>query len=259
MKFTHPSRSTPTAADPTADLGTILGVWAHPDDEAYLSSGLMALARRHGRRVVVVTATAGERGTDDPVSWPPVRLARLRRREMAASMAAVGVHEHRWLGYSDGACADADEDDAVATIGEIIDAVQPRTIVTFGPDGMTGHPDHRAVSAWTTAAWEARRGDQPDTRLWYATLLPSFHQEWGDLNGAVGIFPPDATAPETPDDEAAAIVRCEGWLARRKAAALRAHASQVRPLIDLVGEDVYDRWWSVEAFVDAARVLAGVS
>ncbi|HUJ64102.1 MAG TPA: PIG-L family deacetylase, partial [Acidimicrobiales bacterium] len=43
-------------------VGTLLGVWAHPDDEAYLSSGLMALARRHGQRVVVLTATDGEDG-----------------------------------------------------------------------------------------------------------------------------------------------------------------------------------------------------
>ena len=43
-------------------VGTLLGVWAHPDDEAYLSSGLMALARRHGQRVVVLTPTDGEDG-----------------------------------------------------------------------------------------------------------------------------------------------------------------------------------------------------
>ena len=41
-----------------AELGTILGIWAHPDDEAYLSGGLMAIAREHGSRVVCVTAQA---------------------------------------------------------------------------------------------------------------------------------------------------------------------------------------------------------
>ncbi len=44
------------------DLGTILGVWAHPDDEAYLSAGLMATAIAAGRRVVCVTATRGRGG-----------------------------------------------------------------------------------------------------------------------------------------------------------------------------------------------------
>ena len=57
------------------DLGTILGVWAHPDDEAYLSGGLMAMARDAGARVVCVTATRGELGTPDPRTWPPDQLA----------------------------------------------------------------------------------------------------------------------------------------------------------------------------------------
>jgi LmbE family N-acetylglucosaminyl deacetylase len=56
--------------------GTLLGVWAlHPDDEAYLSAGLMASARDAGQRVGVATATWGERGTDDSERWPPARLA----------------------------------------------------------------------------------------------------------------------------------------------------------------------------------------
>ncbi|HLZ38595.1 MAG TPA: PIG-L family deacetylase, partial [Mycobacteriales bacterium] len=46
-----------------ADLGTILGIWAHPDDEAYLSAGLMAIARGAGSRVVCATATRGELGS----------------------------------------------------------------------------------------------------------------------------------------------------------------------------------------------------
>ena len=46
-----------------AELGTVLGVWAHPDDEAFLTAGLMAAARENRQRVVCVTATLGERGT----------------------------------------------------------------------------------------------------------------------------------------------------------------------------------------------------
>jgi len=70
---------------------TLLGVWAHPDDEAYLSSALMAAVRRTGARVVVVTATHGEHGTDDPARWPPDRLAAERERELRASLDVVGV------------------------------------------------------------------------------------------------------------------------------------------------------------------------
>jgi LmbE family N-acetylglucosaminyl deacetylase len=56
-------------AEVVAGLGTIVGVWAHPDDEAYLSGGLMAAAGDAGSRVVCVTATRGERGTPDPEAW----------------------------------------------------------------------------------------------------------------------------------------------------------------------------------------------
>jgi LmbE family N-acetylglucosaminyl deacetylase len=232
------------------EVGTLLGVWAHPDDEAYLSAGLMALARRAGQRVVVITATPGEHGTNDPDRWPPAKLARHRRRELAASLAAAGVHEHHWLGYSDGRCPEVPETVAIDAIGRIVDAVRPDTIVTFGPDGMTGHPDHQAVSAWTTAVW-AQRGQS--AQLWYATQLTSFHEEWGELNDRVGVFG-DQVPPSTPAEEAAGIVRCEGWLQERKQAALRAHASQTQPLVDLVGEDVYRRWWSTEAFAHASTV-----
>ena len=85
-----------------AELGTILGVWAHPDDEAYLSGGLMAMARDAGSRVVCVTATRGELGTPDPVMWPPERLAAERTGELARSLEILGVTEHHWLGYADG-------------------------------------------------------------------------------------------------------------------------------------------------------------
>ncbi len=243
--------NSPITPEPT---GTILGVWAHPDDEAYLSAGLMAAAVRAGRRVVVVTATYGELGTADPDRWPPHRLAPVRQIEMASSLAALGVREHHWLRYPDGGCPAVDPTRAVTDLARVIDAVRPDTIVTFGPDGMTGHPDHRAVSAWTTAAW---REHCPEAQLWYATLLPSFHERWGATNDALGLFPPDAPPPCTEDVETAAIVRCDGSLLDAKIAALKAHRSQTTPLIEAVGAETYREWWAVEAFVDASRVLAG--
>lgn len=234
----------PAAAD-VAALGTILGVWAHPDDEAYLSAGLMALARDNGQRVAVITATAGELGTSHPERWPPDRLADLRRREMAASLRQVGVDEHHWLGYADGACHRTPQLQAASAIGRIIDAVAPDTIVTFGPEGMTGHADHRAVSAWTSLAWRLRR---PQATLLHATLLPSFHTEWRTLNERIGLFG-DHPAPYTSPERAALVIECDGELLDRKVGALRAHASQTTPLVELVGADTYRRWWSTEAFV----------
>ena len=104
--------------DDVRTLGTIVGVWAHPDDEAYLSAGLMAAAVDAGNRVVCVTATRGERGTSDARTWPPARLARVREAELEASLAAVGVREHHWLDYPDGACATVPAPTAIASVAQ---------------------------------------------------------------------------------------------------------------------------------------------
>jgi LmbE family N-acetylglucosaminyl deacetylase len=229
------------------DLATLLGIWAHPDDEAYLSSGLMSLVRDAGGRVVVVTATRGEHGSDDPARWPPELLAPLRERELHASLDAIGVDEHRWLSHRDGELADVPIARGVADLLPVIDEVEPDVVVTFGPDGMTGHPDHRAVSAWATEAWR-RSGRRAE--LWYATLTPDFHREWGDLNDRVGLWP--TTPPVTPHPHLAAEVRLSGRQLDRKHLALRAHASQTRRLEELVGSATYRRWWATESFVAAS-------
>ena len=238
----------------TGGASTLLGIWAHPDDEAYLSSGLMGDVRDEGGRVVVVTATRGEHGTDDPTAWPPELLAPLREHELRTSLAEVGVHEHRWLSYRDGELTDVPVDRGAAVLAPVIEAVRPDVIVTFGPDGMTGHPDHRAVSAWTTEAWRrtGRHGE-----LWYATLTPEFHQEWGELNERVGLW--TAEPPITAAGDLAAQVRMSGPLLARKHRALRAHASQTRGLEDLVGSATYRQWWSIEYFVAARGASGGPS
>jgi LmbE family N-acetylglucosaminyl deacetylase len=233
---------------PTTELGigTLLGVWAHPDDEAYLSSGLMSWVRDEGGRVVVATATRGELGTDDPATWPPERLGPLREVELRASLAAVGVEEHRWLDHADGTLSAVPVDQGAREVADLVDEVRPDVVVTFGPDGMTGHPDHRAVSAWVTTAWR-RTGRR--AALWYATLTPEFHAEWGPLNDKVGLW--TDVPPSTPAAELSLEVRLSGGRLARKHRALRAHGSQTGPLEGLVGSETYRRWWSTESFVAA--------
>ena len=237
-------------------LGTVLGVWAHPDDEAYVSAGLMMRARADGERVVVVTATRGEAGVD--VSAEPGRapLATLREAELAASLDQVGVTEHHWLPYRDGGLADVPRSEGVEAVARHLAAVRPDTIVTFGPDGLTGHDDHRTISDWTTRAWFA--AGRPG-RLWYATLTPEFHQTWDALNTEVGLWFAGSTPPVVPASELAHTVRLTGRPARRKFAALAAHTSQTAELIRVAGPRRYERWWSEEYFVDAAWHLDRVA
>jgi LmbE family N-acetylglucosaminyl deacetylase len=224
---------------------TLLGVWAHPDDEAYLTAGLMAEFRGRGDRVVVITATLGERGTSDPVAWPPERLAVLREHELRTSLAAVGVDELHLLGYMDGECAWNDGTDRIT---ELMAEIAPDLIVTFGPDGMTGHPDHRAVSAWTT---DARRVARPQADLWYATLGTDYYAQWGALSDHVGLWAEQPSPPCTADHDLAARVTLDNESLDRKLAALQAHASQTTGLIDAVGLGTYREWWRTEYFVAA--------
>ena len=111
--------------------------------------------------------------------WPPRRLAAHQRTELRNSLAALDVDELYLLGYEDGTCA---RHDGTRTIAAHIADIRPDLIVTFGPDGMTGHPDHRAVSRWTTDAW---RATAPGAELWYATLTPESHDRWANLPTSV--------------------------------------------------------------------------
>ncbi len=232
---------------------TLLGVWAHPDDEAYTSAGLMAEFRRRGDRVVVVTATLGEHGTSDPATWPPTALAARRHVELRESLAALGVDEFHVLGYEDGGCELGDGTEAIA--GVIAD-IEPDLIVTFGPDGMTGHPDHRAVSRWTTDAWITNR---PTAELWYATVTPDFHVRWGSINDEIGLWADQPEPPCTTAADLARSTRLPDDLLDLKVTALAAHASQTRPLIELLGPAIYREWWRTESFRPVgAPVLAAV-
>jgi LmbE family N-acetylglucosaminyl deacetylase len=238
-----------TATPDLAGLGTILGVWAHPDDEAYLSGGLMALARDAGSRVVCVTATRGELGTPDPRAWPPDRLAAERTGELARCLKILGVEEHHWLGYRDGECARADASVAVGQLCAVLEQVHPDTVLTFGPDGITGHPDHQTVSGWTGMAFA--RAAPPEARLLHAAMSEPRAARWAALEAGLGVYS-HGYPITTPADRLALDLVLDPSTAARKVRALRAQATQTDPLVAAMGIDVYTAWVGVESFVAAA-------
>jgi LmbE family N-acetylglucosaminyl deacetylase len=227
------------------ELGTVVGVWAHPDDEAYLAGGVMAMARAAGSRVVCVTATSGERGTADP---QVDSLAAVRILELARSLEILGVVEHHALGLPDGGCADLDPAGPVARLAAILDEVAPDTVLTFGPDGITGHPDHRTVSAWTGAA-VART--TPHTRLLHAAVPAGHARRWAWLHERFGVYE-EGYPVVCPVDRVALHLRLDDAVAARKVAALRAQASQTDGLVAALGVPAYTEWVREECFVAAA-------
>jgi LmbE family N-acetylglucosaminyl deacetylase len=139
-------------------LRTLLAVLAHPDDESLGFGGTLAKYAAEGVRVHVVTATRGDRGryhgtpASDPSHPGPHLLAHIREGELRAAARTLGVHELSILGYPDGGVDGVDPREAIDDIAGHIRRIRPQVVVTFGPDGAYGHPDHVAVSQFTAAA-----------------------------------------------------------------------------------------------------------
>lgn len=228
------------------ELGTILSIWAHPDDETYLAGGLMAAAAAGGQHVTCVSATAGERGTDDPVAWPPDRLGRIRRWEANAAMAVLGVTDHRFLDLPDGGLADLDPAEPVKRIAALIAEVSPQTILTFGPDGRTFHPDHQTISRWVGEAWElAGRPGRVLHESWTVEHLSS----WADDHEKWGIYMTDERPAGTP--EAGLVVHADltDDLLDQKIAALCAMHTQISGSVAVLGEAKFRDFNRSEWFV----------
>ena len=228
------------------DLGTILSVWAHPDDEGYCCGGLMSAAISNGQRVVLVTATRGELGSTDPQRWPAgEELAAVRTRELADSLALLGVTEHIWLDYPDGGCAEVDQDAATDRLRALIEQVRPDTVLTFGPDGGTWHPDHMAVSRWVSAA-AAGTG----ARVLHMTATPAWQELISNFIDPKLVMMADREPLSTPAEDCVVLFQVEGELLDLKYEAMMCQQSQIGPLFTLCGPDVFRALLAEEAFTD---------
>ena len=132
----------------------LMAVLAHPDDESLGFGGTLAKYSAEGVETYLVTATRGERGRFfSPDKKPePAEVGRAREAELRAAASVLGVREVLILGYPDGAVDQIDAATAIAAIVRHIRRVRPHVVVTFGPDGAYGHPDHIAISQFTAAA-----------------------------------------------------------------------------------------------------------
>ncbi len=134
---------------------TLLAIFPHPDDETFSAGGLMAAASERGDNVILICATRGEAGeSGDPSHDSPEALGHAREAELRAAMKILNVDDVRFLGYRDSgmegsaeaqnphAFVQASVADAAARLAPMIREIRPDTIVTFGEDGVYGHPDH---------------------------------------------------------------------------------------------------------------------
>lgn len=154
----------------------VLFIFAHPDDETFGCGGLLALLHDQGAITSYVVATRGEVGEIQVEGLAtPETLGPVREVELRSAMEILGLTELRLLGYRDSGMAGTSPNDdprafvraareeVVAHLVGQIRALRPSTVITFGPDGIYGHPDHVRISELTVAAIEeaADQGRHP--------------------------------------------------------------------------------------------------
>jgi LmbE family N-acetylglucosaminyl deacetylase len=131
----------------------LLGIFAHPDDEVFCMGGTLAQWAEAGSETMIISATRGEAGQiQDARAAGRGTLGVVRERELRAACARLGVQHVVCLEYGDGTLADVDAASLAGHLAASIRDFQPDVVVTFGPDGGYGHPDHIAISRATTEA-----------------------------------------------------------------------------------------------------------
>jgi LmbE family N-acetylglucosaminyl deacetylase len=132
----------------------LMAILAHPDDEALGNGGMLAKYAAEGIETHLVTATRGERGWfGDEQEYPgPEALGKIREVELHEAATILGIQNIHFLNYLDGELDTAHPAEVIAKIVGHIRRIKPDVVVTFGPFGGYGHPDHIAISQFTTAA-----------------------------------------------------------------------------------------------------------
>ena len=131
---------------PSQGTRPIVAIFAHPDYERVIGPLLSRLARE-GRETHLVIATDGSQGVRDFAKIPAgAALAAARTKEATCAANRLGVKKLHLLGLPDGGLASFDELGKLrSALVPIIASIKPGAIITFCPEGGTGHPDHRLV------------------------------------------------------------------------------------------------------------------
>jgi LmbE family N-acetylglucosaminyl deacetylase len=250
-------------------MQSLLAVFAHPDDETFGAAGVMAAAVERGAQVTVISATRGEAGESSIAGLDdPEQLGVVRERELREAMRQIGVSDVRLLGYRDSGMAGSPSAEhpqafvrtpveaAVERLVPHIRSVRPHVILTFGPEGLYGHPDHlhthhvalRAIRVAADPSHEDRGGSEPwQTPVLYFAAFP--REEMLALldrpNSPLRSLPADARAKlGTPRLEITHTIDIESW-ADKKRAAIESHRTQTAEGGPLAGIPQEVREWQL--------------
>lgn len=244
----------------------VLAVFAHPDDETFSAGGVFAALSEAGHRVTLVCATRGEAGEiSDPALATRDTLPEVREGELRTAMEIVGVSDVRLLDYRDSGMAGTPENDdprafikadeaaVVLRLQEILRELQPAAVITFGADGIYGHPDHLLVYRVTTeAVRQEYAGAETGPALYYHAI--SRERVMARAKRGNNVFS-RMSAEElakfgVPEAEITTAVDVSPFV-ERKRAAMAAHRTQFPPDGPFSDEPVEDirRFLSTERFI----------
>jgi LmbE family N-acetylglucosaminyl deacetylase len=255
----------------------LLTIFAHPDDETFSAAGVMAAAAERGLPVTVISATRGEAGESAIAGLDdPERLGVVREQELRDAMRQIGVTDVRLLGHRDSGMAGSPSaehpqafvrvpvETAASDLVAHIRSVRPHVILTFGPEGLYGHPDHLhmhhvALRAIQLAA-DPSHADRATPEPWQTPVLyfAAFPREemlalFDRPNSPLSSLPEDARANlGTPRSQITYGISIEPWR-ESKRAAIASHYTQTAEGGPLAGipPEVLEWQLSSEFFVRA--------
>ena len=235
---------------------SVLGCFAHPDDEGFGSGGTLAMLVDRGAHVTLVCATNGDVGEiSDPALATPENLYQVRQAELRDAMTVTGIQEVRFLHYRDSGMAGTADNDHPNSLSqaqpsrhaerltEIMLEVKPDLVMTHDPTGAYGHPDHISVCEAVTQAFPAvvnslasrdtSGADNPwgPRRLYYVCFPRSnFRRMWQRMMD-MGIEPPFASQMVdtigTPDGAETTILDVSAYVDIKRES-LNRHRTQMR-------------------------------
>ena len=236
----------------------LLILFAHPDDEAFPVGGTIAMHTARGVTARLVTATSGELGEiRQPGSATRETIGEVRRAELAEAVKELGIESHEVLQYRDSGMAgwddnhhpkafvQADEHEVVARLVFDIRRFKPQVILTFGQDGLYGHPDHIAICNHATTAFRLAAdatafphhmaiGIQPHQtdRLFYSVRPRGFRVHMAETLRAAGIdfpMPSSDRANDGVDLDTIHITADVAGGLDAKMACIKRHFTQLQP------------------------------
>ena len=255
-------------------MATLVLVHAHPDDESISTGGVMMKAKANGHRVVLVTATRGEVGEihnmDEATARP--RLGEIRTAELKTADDILGVDRQEFLGYRDSGMVDTPDnkdprsfhqaklDEAAARLAVLLREERPSVVVTYGEDGVYGHPDHIKAHFVTNAGLDLLEREGSPVKKVYYTAIPRSLME-----AFVKELPEEARRQAdnsmriagTPDELVTTRVDVSEFVDRKRDA-FRAHVSQNDPnsWFATMQDQVYEMAFGTE-YYQLARGKAG--